>query len=63
MAAYVSDITKFLIDLKQRQPELENEQRRGRSIWWDREPIDLDTMQRDRESRIPQQPYVYQTTR
>lgn len=63
MAAYVSDITKFIADLKKQKPALEDEQRRGRSIYWDREPIDLDTMQRARDSQVPQQPYVYQTTR
>ena len=63
MAAYVSEITKFIADLKKQKPTLEDEQRRGRSIYWDREPIDLDTMQRARASKVPQQPYVYQTTR
>lgn len=57
---YESDITRFLRELKQRNPQLEEEQRKGRAIWWDRAQ-DLDTQQRHRESRVPQLPYVYQT--
>ena len=60
MAIYQSDITRFLQELKQSRPHLEQEQRKGRAIWWDR-PQDLDTSRRDLESRVAQQPYVYQT--
>ena len=58
---YESDFTKFLKDLKQKDPELEQKQRDGRSIWWDKAPIDLDARRRAAESRVTQQPYVYQT--
>ena len=58
--SYESDITRFLRELKQARPHLEAEQRAGRAIWWDR-PQDLDTMQRNAQSRVPQAPYVYQT--
>lgn len=57
---YESDITRFLRELKQANPNLEAEQRKGRAIWWDR-PQDLDTQRRDAQSRVPQAPYVYQT--
>ena len=57
---YKSDITRFLEELKARRPELEQEQQRGRAIWWDK-PQDLDTSRRNAESRVPQQAYVYQT--
>lgn len=56
---YVSEITRFLTELKEARPHLEEEQRKGRSIWWDR-PQDLERNQRNQESRVPQQPYVYQ---
>lgn len=59
--AYESDITKFVKDLKQKDPELEQKQRIGRAIWWDRPPIDLDARRRAEESRVKQQAYVYQT--
>ncbi|KRB89004.1 DUF3460 family protein [Noviherbaspirillum sp. Root189] len=57
---YESDFTKFLKELKQKDPELEQKQRAGRAIFWDKAPIDLDARKRAEESRIKQQPYVYQ---
>lgn len=57
---YESDLTKFLRDLKSRQPDLERKQREGRAIWWDKE-LDFDELRRQRESRVPQQAYVYQS--
>ncbi len=60
MALYESDITAFLKQLKRDKPHLEDEQRKGRAIWWDH-PQDLDTSERQRQSRVRQQPYVYQT--
>ena len=57
---YESDITLFLRELKQAKPYLEDEQRKGRAIWWDK-PQELDTQQRNRDSGVPQAPYVYQT--
>ncbi len=56
---YESDITRFLRELKHARPHLEEQQRRGRAIWWDR-PQDPETQKRFKASRIPQQAYVYQ---
>ena len=58
MAIYQSDITRFLQQLRQDKPHLEDEQRKGRAIWWDH-PQDPDTQRRQQESRVPQAPYVY----
>lgn len=59
--AYESEITQFLKELKRQDPMLEQKQREGRAIWWDKAPIDLDARQRAEASRIKQQGYVYQT--
>ena len=56
---YESDITRFLRELKEQRPELEDEQRKGRAIWWDK-PQDLDTQERFRRAKVPQPAYVYQ---
>lgn len=56
---YVSEITRFIADLKQQNPAMEDNQRAGRALLWDREPIDLDATRRTRESRVMQQAYVY----
>ncbi|OWW19830.1 DUF3460 family protein [Noviherbaspirillum denitrificans] len=58
---YVSDFTKFLTEMKQNNPSIEEKQRAGRAILWDKAPIDLDLRRREQESRVKQQPYVYQT--
>ena len=59
---YTSDVTAFIAELKANKPSLEDEQRRGRAIWWDRR-IDRNAEAEHTESRVPQQPYVYQTRR
>jgi hypothetical protein len=58
--AYKSDTTTFIEELKAKRPTLEDEQRAGRALLWDR-AIDREALAEYRESRVPQQPYVYQT--
>jgi len=55
---YKSEITRFLEQLKQERPHVERGQREGRALLWDH-PQDLETMQRNRESRVPRSSYVY----
>jgi Protein of unknown function (DUF3460) len=57
---YTSDVTSFIEQLKAAKPTLEEEQRRGRALLWDR-PIDREQSADNQQSRVPQQPYVYQT--
>jgi hypothetical protein len=57
---YTSDITSFIEELKTKRPTLEDEQRRGRGLLWDRR-IDREAEAEFRDDRVPQQPYVYQT--
>ncbi|MEP6739307.1 MAG: DUF3460 family protein [Caldimonas sp.] len=57
---YTSDVTSFIEELKAKKPTLEDEQRRGRARLWDRR-IDLVAEVEHDDSRVPQQPYVYQT--
>ena len=57
---YESEATGFLKQLKAARPTLEAEQRAGRALLWDGEPIDLDGRERALASRVAQQPYVYQ---
>jgi len=58
-SGYVSEISHFITELKQKDPALEDKQRAGRALLWDREPIDLDASRRIKDSRIKQKPYVY----
>ena len=58
---YTSEITQFIEELKARKPSLEAEQRAGRALLWDRD-IDRDEQAQYDTARVPQQPYVYQTS-
>ena len=57
---YRSDVTQFLEQLKAQRPSLEEEQKRGRALLWDK-AIDRDAQADYRSAQVPQQPYVYQT--
>lgn len=59
---YQSDVTKFINELKAKKPTLEAEQRAGRALLWDR-VLDRDALAEQRDARVAQQPYVYQTGR
>ena len=56
---YESDATKFIAELKKNNPNLEEAQRAGRALLWDKTPINLDNSEREKSSRVKQQPYVY----
>ena len=57
---YESDATRMIRELLEVRPEIADEQKKGRSLWWDRK-LDLDLLRRERESRVAQKGYVYQT--
>ncbi len=56
---YVSEYTKWVADLLERDPKLVEDQRRGRAIWWDKLPRDLADRARMDTGRVPQKGYVY----
>jgi hypothetical protein len=56
--AYVSEATRFLKDLLDKRPELQELRSRNRATWWDhpQEP----EIQRERDAaKVPQGDYVY----
>jgi Protein of unknown function (DUF3460) len=57
---YESEHTRFIREMKERKPELEQSQRRARAIWWDKRPRDLANTKVMDEGRVPQAGYVYQ---
>ena len=57
---YESELTQFINGLKAKNPALEESQRAGRALLWDKKPIELDQQARDRESTVTRQAYVYQ---
>ena len=56
---YQSDVTSFIEQLKAQRPTLEEEQKAGRALLWDKR-VDREAQAENRDSRISQQPYVYQ---
>ncbi len=58
---YESEHTKFIRDLLQKKPELVEQQRIGRAIWWDKTPRELANERTMDEGRVAQKPYVYGT--
>jgi hypothetical protein len=58
-AGYESEITRFIRDLKQRNPDLERQQREARATWWDRD-LDPELYRRFEQSSLPYPAYVYQ---
>jgi hypothetical protein len=57
---YTSDVTQFIDQLKSSRPDIEQGQREGRSLLWDKQ-VDRDLLAQAQAARVPQQPYVYQT--
>jgi len=57
---YESDHTQFIKDLKAKNPGMEEGQRAGRALLWDKAPVTLSEQERGKESRVRQQAYVYQ---
>ncbi|HEX6267987.1 MAG TPA: DUF3460 family protein, partial [Burkholderiales bacterium] len=46
--------------LKSSRPDIEEGQREGRALLWDKK-VDRDLAAQAQAARVPQQPYVYQT--
>jgi Protein of unknown function (DUF3460) len=44
---YESEHTKFIRELKEKKPHLEEAQRQGRALLWDKTPLDLEQRERD----------------
>jgi hypothetical protein len=57
---YESDHTKFIKELKEKTPGMDERQQEGRNLLWDKAPTTLDEQRRIAESRLRQQAYPYQ---
>ena len=55
---YESEITRFIREMKQKNPGIAELQRKNRATWWDR-PQDLEIEKEREDSAVPQPPYVY----
>jgi hypothetical protein len=57
---YESEHTKFISELKKKNPDMDAGQVAGRALLWDKSPVTLDEQARTEESRLRQQAYPYQ---
>ena len=57
---YQSEYSKFIADLKAKNPHIDAGQVAGRALLWDKAPTSLDEQERLKASRLRQQAYVYQ---
>ena len=55
---YESDITKFVRDLLDKNPELKELQKANRATWWDKKQS-LEEVKQQEQSAAPKQPYAY----
>ena len=58
---YESDTTKFIRDLLNKKPELKEEQKKARAMWWDK-TLDLKELRRQRDAEVERSSYVYYDT-
>jgi len=57
---YESDLTQFMRDLLEKKPQIVEEQKKGRALWWDKQ-LDRDAQDRFAAAKVAQKGYVYQT--
>lgn len=58
MAMYESDITKFVRELMEENPQLRELQKTNRATWWDKK-LDLQELENHDASAAPKQAYAY----
>lgn len=56
--SYESEHTKFIRELIEKDPQLENKRMAARNIWWDKK-LNKEEQKRFKESADPMKPYVY----
>ncbi len=60
-SGYESEFTQFLNDLKKQKPDMEEKQRQGRALLWDKEATSLADQDRRQQATLKQSAYVYQS--
>jgi hypothetical protein len=57
---YESEISAFLRELKQEHPEIEQHQREGRRLLWEKPPLSPDELKREMNPEVKLKPYIYE---
>lgn len=56
---YVSEFEQFMGQYLARRPQVIEDRQRGWYIWWDHR-VDLDELDKQRQSSVPEKPYHYE---
>ena len=56
--AYESELTRFIRELREKNPQISEQQKKNRATWWDR-PQDLQAWRERSAATVPQPAYVY----
>ncbi|MGB9150100.1 MAG: DUF3460 family protein [Burkholderiales bacterium] len=56
---YESEITQFIRQLHEKNPQLAAEQQQARAIWWEKTPVTPAEQQKIDESDLPKPAYAY----
>ena len=59
MALYESEYTKFMREWRQQDPEQIEEAKKGRALWWDKNPSDLETQRCEQQGNVTRKAYYY----
>jgi hypothetical protein len=59
--AYVSEVTLFLNDLIEKNPDLQAERMANRADYWEAGTLDLQRQAEHDSARLPNKPYAYQS--
>jgi hypothetical protein len=57
-SGYVSEATRFIREVLDRNPQIVEQQQKNRATWWDK-PQDLETSKERSEAAVPAPGYVY----
>ena len=55
---YESDVDRFVREMREKNPQIPEQQARNRATWWDH-PQDLEVQQERRAASVSQPAYVY----
>jgi hypothetical protein len=56
---YVSEFDQFMNTYLAKKPQVVEDRQRGWYLWWDHR-VDLDELDKQRESSVPEKPYHYE---
>lgn len=57
-SGYVSDHTRWMNEMLEKNPQWVEDQKAGRALWWDKKQ-EVEATERNAQSKVAQKPYPY----